>query len=177
MLKFKRKLNTCDKEQDKVIIQETHYLIFAWNDADPVTGNGDWQYHSRNRRSRTDLLLVYKDETLVEETEDVADAIAVDFKLKGHAIKRQQTYYFCQFFEVPEFDETVHMIRYQMLVEKQNKDIVHHLVIHECPDSTVDTLGTYDASSLPGYECGMVSPPRVVNRCLNSAMTVAWVGL
>lgn len=171
-MKFKRKLNTCDKDHDNEIKHETHYLIFAWNTADPVTGNGDWRYHGSNRRTRVDLLLVYKDETLVEETDDVDHSIAIDFKLNMHAVKPQKTYYYCQFYEVPEFEEPMHMIRYQMLVEKENRDIFHHLVIHECPESTVNSI---EPLGLVGYECGMSRVPSFVNRCLESAIIVAWV--
>lgn len=172
MLKFKRKLNTCDKEHDNEIKHETHYLIFAWNPNDPVTGNGDWSYHGQNRRTRVDLLLVFKDENLVEEAEDVEHSIAIDFNLKNHAVKKQQTYYFCQFFEVPEFEQPMHMIRYQMLVEKENRDIFHHLVIHECPEDTVESI---DYFGVTGYECGMARVPTHVNRCLESAIILAWV--
>lgn len=172
MLKFKRKLNTCDKDHDNEIKHETHYLLFAWNDADPVTGLGDWRYHGSNRRTRADLLLVFKDENLVEEAEDAQDAIAIDFKLNNLPVKTKDTYYHCQFFEVPQFDEPMHMIRYQMLVEKNNRDIFHHLVIHECPESTVNTISSI---GLVGHECGMVNPPSYVRRCLESAIIVAWV--
>lgn len=174
MLKFKRKLNTCDKDHDSVIKQETHYLIFAWNSADPVTGNNDWLYHGSNRRTKVDLLLVYKDENLVEETEDVESAISVDFTLKSHPVRQKQTYYFCQFFEVPQFEQTVHMIRYQMLIDRPNRDIVHHLVVHECPESTVNTI---QSIGLVGHECGAVSTPSYVNQCLQSSIIVAWVFL
>ena len=40
-------------------------MIFAWNNADPVTGVNDWQYHGAlNRVTQTTLLLSYKDEEL-----------------------------------------------------------------------------------------------------------------
>ena len=56
-LKIKRKLNTCDKENDLEIKEETQRLIFAWNDFDPVTGENDWLYHGRNRKIKSAILL------------------------------------------------------------------------------------------------------------------------
>jgi hypothetical protein len=61
ILKFKRKLSTCDTH-DVEIKKETNHMIFAWNDKDPVTGNNDWSYHFKNKRIRVDYLLDYKNE-------------------------------------------------------------------------------------------------------------------
>jgi hypothetical protein len=69
ILKFKRKLNTCDDINDKEIKIGTQYMIFAWNNVDPLTGNNDWKYHgSTNRVSRTIMLLTFKDESLDQQT-------------------------------------------------------------------------------------------------------------
>ena len=61
ILKFKRKLATCDTK-DVEIKKETNHMIFAWNDKDPVSGNNDWSYHFKNKRIRVDYLLDYKSE-------------------------------------------------------------------------------------------------------------------
>ena len=43
-------------------------MIFAWNNADPVTGNGDWRYHGSSQRfSRVAMLLDFKNESLNEQ--------------------------------------------------------------------------------------------------------------
>ena len=81
IIKMKRKLNTCDLEHDVVIKPETNYLIVAWNDADPVTGNNDWKYHGPNRRSKVEFLLLFKEETLSEIDAEVADAITYDLRI------------------------------------------------------------------------------------------------
>lgn len=167
-----RKLDTCDKDQDSKILKETNYLIFAWNDYDPVSGEGDWVYHGRNRRSKTDLLLTHKDVNLAEENLDFENSIHVDFKLNKHPVKSQKTYYFCQFFEVPQFETDVHLIRYQMMVDRVNKDIVHHLIVHECPISTANIV---DEFGLIGHECGAAKAPDYVNQCIASSIIVAWV--
>jgi hypothetical protein len=47
---------------------ETQYMIFAWNNEDPITGNGDWKYHGTSQRFiRVTMLLSFKDETLAEQ--------------------------------------------------------------------------------------------------------------
>ena len=86
ILKIKRKLNTCDKDEDMVIKKETNYLVAAWNAADPITGNGDWKYHGTNRRIKVDMLLGFKDVTVEEEIDDSLDAIKVDLRLNNVSI-------------------------------------------------------------------------------------------
>lgn len=81
IVKMKRKLETCDKAHDIAIQEETNYLIFAWNDRDPVTGNNDWGYHGTNRRTKVDYLLLYKNETLTEEDNDLEGAYISEFRL------------------------------------------------------------------------------------------------
>ncbi|CAF0868727.1 unnamed protein product [Brachionus calyciflorus] len=47
ILKMKRKLDTGDS-QDRPITNEPTFLLFAWNNADPV--NDNWLYHSQNKQ-------------------------------------------------------------------------------------------------------------------------------
>jgi hypothetical protein len=61
----------------------TQYLIFAWNDADPINGNGDWKYHGANQRlQQTTMLLNFKDESLSEQASHLPkDTITRDFRV------------------------------------------------------------------------------------------------
>jgi hypothetical protein len=44
-------------------------MIFAWNDADPLTGNNDWKYHGLNNRApKPTLLLTFKNETVEQQS-------------------------------------------------------------------------------------------------------------
>lgn len=81
MLKMKRKFNTCDRDEDFEIKEETNYVIFAWNQNDPPTGNGDWAYHGANRRIKVEYLRIFKDESTTEEDIDAINAIKVNFTL------------------------------------------------------------------------------------------------
>ena len=60
MLKMKRKLSTCDLEEDRDIEDGSTFMIFAWNKNDPQN-NDKWDYHGANRRIRTALLLDFKE--------------------------------------------------------------------------------------------------------------------
>lgn len=61
------------------------------------------------------------------------------------------------------------MIRYDVNVDKRNKGLVHHLLVHEC---SMDVL---NGSSLFGHECGYVDPPEAIGKCLSSTLIAAWV--
>ncbi len=85
MLKFKRPLKTCDSRDDMEIKKETNYLIFAWNNKDPIDGQVSWEYHGPNRRIYVGALLNFRprnqnaDELVVESQ----SAEKIDFTIKN----------------------------------------------------------------------------------------------
>lgn len=87
-------------------------------------------------------------------------------------ILKKDTMYFCQIIELPQYTETVHMFKYDVIVEKENRDLVHHLVIYECPPT-----GKIDLVSVEerGKECGEVKVPDYIAECNSGPMVVAWV--
>ena len=59
-------------------------MIFAWNDADPETGNGDWNYHGPNQRiQRVVMLLNFKDETLHDQLNLPSDTLTHEFRVQN----------------------------------------------------------------------------------------------
>ncbi|CAF0950126.1 unnamed protein product, partial [Brachionus calyciflorus] len=70
MLKFKRKLNTCDEKDDLLIDENTKYLLFAWNDNDPSPNEGKWAYHGTNR--------IIKNQKLLKTSIKIADECSGD---------------------------------------------------------------------------------------------------
>ena len=90
------------------------------------------------------------------------------FKL---ALKNQVTFYYCHIFEQPQFSSDVHIIRYDILIDKPNSDLVHHMDFYECPlDFELNGLET-------GHECGAVWPPNQISRCFGGQFMIAWVKL
>lgn len=65
-----------------------------------------------------------------------------------------------------------HLIRYEVLSTKANKDVFHHLIMYECDERL-------DFSSDPnmGHECGNVRPQIEIQRCLGSQIVAVWVCL
>ena len=86
ILKFKRKLNTCDKDNDMVIKKETNYLIAAWNEIDPQSEDGWIKHASKNKRVKVDFLLGFRD---VEE-----DLVAIESQnATAHEYKLSEVFY------------------------------------------------------------------------------------
>lgn len=60
-----------------------HYLIFAWNDNDPITGDNDWLYHGKNRIEKSTVLLQYRNETLAEQNTLPSDTFTYVLQLSN----------------------------------------------------------------------------------------------
>lgn len=167
ILKMKRKLNTCDKENDIEIKEETNYLIVAWNDEDPVTGNNDWKYHDVNRRIKVEYLLNFRNETLVDENTDLQNALNYTYRLNNLQIPPKRTFYWCQMVQLPQYDVDTQLISYEILID--NLDMGHHLLVYVCP-----TVLNLDPVGSVGAECGSVQPPPYMQACLISPLIISW---
>ena len=87
-----------------------------------------------------------------------------------HLIKAKSTYYYCQIFDLNPFETDMHMIRYEILVSPGNRDVVHHMVFHECPHDLDESVnGSY------AHECGAVQFPENIGKCLSSTIIAIWV--
>jgi hypothetical protein len=60
----------------------TQYLIFAWNNEDPVTGNNDWKYHGTKQRSqRATMLLNFKSTDKQNDDLSSLEIMTQDFRV------------------------------------------------------------------------------------------------
>jgi hypothetical protein len=75
IIKFKRKLNTCDEKQDVEIKSETNYLLFAWHDNDPNLENVNWiaKHKKNNRFSRVTMLFDYISDNIIVDHNSSSD--------------------------------------------------------------------------------------------------------
>jgi hypothetical protein len=78
MLEFKRKIHSCD-ENDQDIRDGSTFMIFAWHKDDPENNQNNWKYHGINRKIKTALLLDFKDKDLeAQENSLPSDTITFD---------------------------------------------------------------------------------------------------
>jgi hypothetical protein len=75
IIKFKRKLNTCDKIEDNEIKSETNYLLFAWHDEDPNLENAYWikKHKPTDRFVRVTMLFDYISDNIIVDHEAISD--------------------------------------------------------------------------------------------------------
>lgn len=70
---------------------------------------------------------------------------------------------------MPKLDKKHHMIGYDIIINKESRDLVHHMDIYDCNVNLFDEKTLYN-----GTECGPVKikdSPR--QKC--SSLVVAWV--
>ncbi|CAF1000533.1 unnamed protein product [Brachionus calyciflorus] len=149
ILKIKRKLITCDQGNDYDIKLETQRLIFAWSDQDPETGDNDWSYHGANRKIKSAILLNFQDETSQIPDSEINDVHEIH--LNNHPIPYKDTYYYCKLFSLPPLERDLHLLSYDILIDKESLDFVHHLVVYICKPEDLEKINKI--SNL-GYECG-----------------------
>lgn len=139
-------------------------MIFAWNNIDPTCT--DWKYHVSNRRTKSILLLSYKNENSVNLLPD--DTQYFDMKMRNVQIMPKNTYYYCDIYELPVLDKKYHVIQYEILVQKENRRFIHHLLAYECDD------GFDGTPYIGGKECGSAGLPSAVSSKCMTKMFVAW---
>lgn len=96
VLKIKRKLYTCDEENDSDIKLETQRLIFAWSDYDPDSEQLDWSYHGPNRIVKSAVLLNFADES---STSDIDSEITDLFEYRLDNVRFILRYLSIQYYQ------------------------------------------------------------------------------
>ncbi|RNA26714.1 DBH monooxygenase -like protein [Brachionus plicatilis] len=147
ILKVKRKLRTCDND-DIEIRMETQRLIFAWSDSDPEGEHG-WTYHFGNRRIKSVVLLNFLDETNLISDSEISHVF--ESRIDNHLIPNKDTYYLCQTFALPPIETDLHLVAYDILMDKSSIEFLHHLTAYVCEPEDVEQIKKL---SNIGYECG-----------------------
>lgn len=83
-------------------------------------------------------------------------------------IMPKNTYYYCDIYELPVLDKKYHVIQYEILVQKENRRFIHHLLAYECDD------GFDGTPYIGGKECGSAGLPTAVSSKCMTKMFVAW---
>ncbi|CAF1632041.1 unnamed protein product, partial [Didymodactylos carnosus] len=71
-----------------------------------------------------------------------------DFRLNNYIVPPNDTTYHCKIYKIPTYKEKRHAIAHKMLIDDENRDLVHHLLIYECDPSAM-----FDDKNLPDDVC------------------------
>lgn len=146
-IQFKRFLDTCDT-MDVPIKSGTNIVIFAYGLEDPDMSQlgGLIYYHDVRRGSRIIPLRSYGNPSPEEK---FADLDYFEFRLNKYVVPASDTTYHCKVYKAPtNFTKRRHAIAHQTIIDPNNRDLVHHLLMYECNPTMV-----FDDNNLPDGLC------------------------
>ena len=79
----------------------------------------------------------------------------------------KSTYYYCELFVLPKFNNPVHLIQFEILTNPKTKKNFHHVSIFQCD-------GNFEASSSFSQECGAAGVPNEISFSCMQILIVAW---
>ncbi|XP_058126018.1 MOXD1 homolog 2-like [Anopheles ziemanni] len=139
VLRFRRKLDTCDTVHDVPITNDTIRIIYMYHSRDPKNG-------AQGIGTLPDPTDAFKDSVPIFLTQRVnqvpieLDSRTRTLELRNKDVPIPQTdenLRWCTTFKLDQFVRKHHMIRYEPIIEKRS-NIPHlkHIVLYECQGST-----------------------------------------
>ncbi|ODN00137.1 hypothetical protein Ocin01_06550 [Orchesella cincta] len=176
---FKRPWDTCDPN-DMVITDDTMRLIWAYSNSKPVVRGGIFNapYHGAINRGAKSVILSDGGALppFPDENPTLYPGVKMwDFHMDNETITPKSTTYLCKIVKFTDTSKKHHMIGWKPLIQKENLNIVHHMVVFECsvPASQVPDFDEYHASH-PGGTCYTANMPSAWSKhCV--AFLLAWV--
>ncbi|CAK9798814.1 MOXD1 homolog 1 [Anthophora plagiata] len=160
---FSRNWQTCDP-QDHRLTGDTIRVLWALHPSDPELNTAIWPGDKRGGKALR--LRTAAPHAPPRQTQDIKHW---DVKLNQPPVSDNvDTTYWCKIFKAPH-KEKHHMIGYTPLVEKENEDLVHHIILYECA-STLSILGHH--ARIVGASCYSPTMPREWESCLQPVL--AW---
>ncbi|CAF3793088.1 unnamed protein product [Rotaria sp. Silwood1] len=163
-IQFKRLLDTCDS-MDYPIKSGTNILIYAYGLVDP--DESEISYHENRRGTRMIPLQSYSQPP---SNDKFAELDYFELRLSNYIVPSNDTTYHCKIYKAPTSYATKrHAIAYKILIDNENSDLVHHLLMHECNPSF-----TFDDNNLPDGVCDEINDK--IEPCSSSIATGWAVG-
>ncbi|KAL3871756.1 hypothetical protein ACJMK2_039734 [Sinanodonta woodiana] len=132
VLKFVRKLDTCDKTEDKKIEDGTIRVIYSYHTSDPST-DVSLMYHGPDHRGTKSLsLLSVSSAASVTSSSQHQNVRLYDFLNENYIIPSATTTYSCHGFRMPNIGGKHHMIKVEPIITPGNEKHVHHILVYRC---------------------------------------------
>lgn len=160
ILKFIRRLDTCDSTDDIAIKEGALHLIYSYNDKDPANDSALF-YHGPANRGTKSVSLLSEFEQL---TDMPADVRHIEFLNRNFIIPNASTTYNCFGFQLPDLGGKHHMIQYEPVITPGNELNIHHILLYRCKGIN---------SSYDGVQGNCYERDRPLPQCFN--LVVAWV--
>ena len=165
VLRFRRKIDTCDSDFDLPITNDTFRVIWAYSDDDPGDQGPDW---SSLARAGGRLLHIYQG----SQRKTLEPSIKKWVVTPNHVtLPEEETLYWCTIVKLPLLASKHHMIGYLPKIQPGNERYVHHLMLYECHDDDPDqTFKRHVYKS--GYKCYTPNMPDDFKKC--KGIVAAW---
>ncbi|KAL9974730.1 hypothetical protein ACROYT_G011809 [Oculina patagonica] len=163
IMKFKRKFETCDS-QDNAVQEGTNKLIYSFHPDDPSSENDIPPHDSKSRGARSTRLL----NTIGNVPKLPDDTKTFNFTVNKTALSTDCTTYWLRVFEFPKLQKRHDIIQIDPIIQEGNEGIVHHMLLYECKDD-------FPRSNL-SYEGFLGSPdmPPAVKECAGPSVIAGW---
>ncbi|CAF5137148.1 unnamed protein product, partial [Rotaria sp. Silwood1] len=90
--------------------------------------------------------------------------------MNNYLVPSNDTTYYCKMFKAPtNYAVKRHVIAHKILIEPSNRDLVHHLLLHEC-----SPMAKFDDKNLPDGLCNDLA--EMLAMCMVNVATVWAVG-
>ncbi|KAJ9595787.1 hypothetical protein L9F63_013031, partial [Diploptera punctata] len=178
IIRFKRHLDTCDRNHDMKLGGDTVRVIWATHDTDPALDGGELVgmiWHGKENRGVKSLHLLTpalkRGVARVARNREVWRRVHREFVVPDN----MDTLYWCKIFKVPPLNRKHHMIGYEPLLEAGNEQYVHHMLLYECvvPHQFTTTEKIFQKYvTHPGAACYSPMMPQEWDQCMTAI--VAW---
>ncbi|ODM89886.1 hypothetical protein Ocin01_16794 [Orchesella cincta] len=176
---FKRPWDTCDPK-DMVIADDTMRLIWAYSNSKPVMRGGIFNapYHGYINRGAKSVILSDGGALppFPDETPSLYPGVKMrDFRMSNATITPKSTVYLCKIVKFTDTAKKHHMIGWKPLIQKENRNVVHHIGTFEC-NVPADQVPLFEEhyKSHPGGTCYTANmPPAWGKHC--ATFSIVWV--
>lgn len=155
VLKFVRKINTCDSAEDLVIQEETNRIIYSYGEYDPMSWTSLY-YHGPSTRGTKSLSLLGATKAPASLESDIS---IYEFLNQNYTVPNDSTTYICTGFQMPDSGRKQHMVKFETMVTPGNELMIHHIILYRCkgiPASYDRAQGLCYDNSRPLPQCNDV---------------------
>ncbi|XP_069098968.1 putative DBH-like monooxygenase protein 2 isoform X2 [Pleurodeles waltl] len=146
-MRFSRKFRTCDPF-DVDVTANTQRIIAAYGTSDTI------RYHGASQRFMASVQLLSEAPVSGPDPEP---SFTYDIKMSNFSIPSDATTYGCAYIPLPQLPEKNHIYKFDSIIQDGNEDVVHHILVYACPNSTNVTIAPATCNDNPDfYACSEV---------------------
>ncbi|XP_069961322.1 DBH-like monooxygenase protein 1 [Cherax quadricarinatus] len=128
VIRFSRPWTTCDTHHDLQLTGDTARVVWSYDEHDPTSSERLAMHDHRGSRS-----LYLRDPHLAAPLPNPAhlhywDVLSPQVRLPDDL----PTLYWCKLYKIPTLTHKAHVIGYVPLIEEENLQHVHHMLLYEC---------------------------------------------